>query len=814
MRKILNTTLLIFALLSFVPTLFAAAPQTISYQGFVRDDTGVPLDGTYQVTFALYDGAGSSLPAQWSALLDVEFDQGVFHALLGNAPDTFGANLFGMPLWLGVTVHPNDGSPTPSGTELTPRQPLSSVPYALEAESAELLNGLSSADLDQGAHVLDLNNPHSVTPTQIGSMTRLEIETALGGKAAMLHHHDDLYYPKAQVDTLIQQLNDANAVLSGRIAAIEALDLANELQNLQAQITVLQNAGGTSNDLMQFVTVTGTDIVFSGANLYLNNGSGDQATANNLGNLVVGYNPPGSGSPSRSGSHNLILGEEQAYSATGAIISGSKNTVAAKNASVIAGYNAVITGAWGLALAGSNSEITGTGGVTIAGRNAKAYGTDSLSVGGDNGLASGKYAVRMGGVNNVAAGYASTGVGGFGNNISAPYALVAGGYTNAINSPSPNDPNGTQGRYSAILGGQNNVLNSNYALIAGGDGNNINNGATTTRGLATTIVGGKGNSASGNYALIAGGESNTVESSGVSAVVGRNSNVYGGSNNTASGRDAAIVGGDGNSVTVQNALALGGSGHTVNTTGGETLTRLQQLEDTFTGVSRNGDELIFTGLNIQLLNGLGQTDLANGLGNFTIGYNETRTTGSPPVNDRSGSHYLVLGWRNNYSSWGGVVHGYDNDSTAPLNAILGAQHADTGAEGASVFGGSDGDATALFSSVHGGRRALSSGDYATSVGGNENTVSGFLATGVGGEQNFASGDSVLVAGGSQNTASGSHSVVTGGLNNSAVGDSALVAGGSQNTASGSHSVVTGGSNNSAGRNLSSIRGGRNAQTSP
>jgi hypothetical protein len=56
------------------------------------------------------------------------------------------------------------------------------------------------------------------------------------------------------------------------------------------------------------------------------------------------------------------------------------------------------------------------------------------------------------------------------------------------------------------------------------------------------------------------------------------------------------------------------------------------------GVSRNGATLMLSGLNLQIVNGSGQTNgHANGMGNLIIGYNEKKP-GEPIM---TGSHNLI-----------------------------------------------------------------------------------------------------------------------------------------------------------------------------
>jgi hypothetical protein len=65
-------------------------------------------------------------------------------------------------------------------------------------------------------------------------------------------------------------------------------------------------------------------IQFSGVNVQIVNGEGATATTNGAGNLAVGYDEPSGapGSHPQTGSHNLIVGEQQTYTSYGAILGG------------------------------------------------------------------------------------------------------------------------------------------------------------------------------------------------------------------------------------------------------------------------------------------------------------------------------------------------------------------------------------------------------------------------------------------------------------------------------------------------------------
>jgi hypothetical protein len=52
------------------------------------------------------------------------------------------------------------------------------------------------------------------------------------------------------------------------------------------------------------------------------------------------------------------------------------------------------------------------------------------------------------------------------------------------------------------------------------------------------------------------------------------------------------------------------------------------------------NEVVITGANLRILNGLGFTDTMNGIGNLIMGYNEPREGGE---NRRTGSHKVAMG---------------------------------------------------------------------------------------------------------------------------------------------------------------------------
>jgi hypothetical protein len=188
--------------------------------------------------------------------------------------------------------------------------------------------------------------------------------------------------------------------------------------------------------------------------------------------------------------------------------------------------------------------------------------------------------------------------------------------------------------------------------------------------------------------------------------------------------------------------------------------------------------VVFHGVNVQVVNGLGSTAGVNGLGNVVIGYDEN--TGS---HAQTGSHDLVLGEEQTFTSYAGIVAGQKNAISAP------------------------------FASVAGGWENLADGEFASVAGGRLNHASDLGATVSGGAGNHATGPYASVSGGENNVASGQTSSVGGGLEGSATAFGASVSGGRTNQATGEFSSVTGGRQNVASGLYAAIFGGKAQEAS-
>ena len=138
MKKILQNAAvwLLLATLNAHQVTAHAQGTAFTYQGRLNDGS-TPANGSYDLVFTLYTtntaGVAIAGPATNSA---VAVTNGLFTTLIDFGPTVF----TGDSNWLEIAVRTNGGS---SFTTLVPRQPVTPVPYAITAESANNLAGLA-----------------------------------------------------------------------------------------------------------------------------------------------------------------------------------------------------------------------------------------------------------------------------------------------------------------------------------------------------------------------------------------------------------------------------------------------------------------------------------------------------------------------------------------------------------------------------------------------------------------------------------------------------------------------------------------------
>ena len=252
---------------------------------------------------------------------------------------------------------------------------------------------------------------------------------------------------------------------------------------------------------------------------------------------------------------------------------------------------------------------------------------------------------------------------------------------------------------------------------------------------------------------------------------------------------------------------------------------------------------LFAGTNVQVVNGVGETDTINGLGNVIIGYDEAvQSDPNYPQLDRyvcsegnhwsvgsilakadclglgfvwsishkTGSHNLVVGSKHNYSQYGGLVVGDYNTINGRYASVVGGSRNTASGDSSTVSGGVNNAARGNVSSVTGGHYNVAQVRVSSVNGGSQNTATGILSTVSGGQRNEAIDHFTTIVGGRENEAR-KGSTVLGGSENRAIGYRSTISGGIGNVTRGDESHISGGENNTARGDYSSISGGSNRE---
>lgn len=155
MRKNLFLVLIFFVFICIFSSaiyIFAEIPHLINYQGRLTDTGGVPLNGSYNLTFRIYDAETAGNLLWEETQTGVVINKGIFAVLLGSVTNL---NLaFDKPYFLEIKV----------GNEvMSPRQTITSAAYAMAAENGTPKGGIimwsgSTADIPSGWLLCDGTN--------------------------------------------------------------------------------------------------------------------------------------------------------------------------------------------------------------------------------------------------------------------------------------------------------------------------------------------------------------------------------------------------------------------------------------------------------------------------------------------------------------------------------------------------------------------------------------------------------------------------------------------------------------------------------
>ena len=296
-----------------------------------------------------------------------------------------------------------------------------------------------------------------------------------------------------------------------RIASVAFALRAGTSDALEARVAAIE-------ELLQHFSRSGDNVYVTGANLHIRNKMDATETGNGLGNLIVGYNElRGDETDDRTGSHNIVVGNQHSFASYGGLVAGHRNTISGPYASVSGGYKNAASYQYSSVSGGeinwANSHASCVGG----GYNNTASGKWSFVSGGRYCIASGDYSRAGGGYGNVASGNYSSVGGGYSTEASGEGSSVNGGQENEArgkcSSVNGGQENKASGDYSSVNGGFKNAASQSHSSISGGEINWADSYAScisggynnTTKGRWSFVSGGRFNRTGGDYSTVGGG---------------------------------------------------------------------------------------------------------------------------------------------------------------------------------------------------------------------------------------------------------------------------------------------------------------------
>lgn len=280
-NTLLTMAVLVSTLINFAQ---AQAPRTLNYQGHLTTDGITPVtDGTYNITFTLYDAASAGNNLWFENQATVAVTNGDFQVVLGLiTPINLG---FDIQYWLGITVSPDP--------EMSQRVQLTASAYAmgLNTQSSIIIgqsaNGSVAGELRyngsqfegyNGATWNQLDAAAGISLPYAGSLadstTLFSISnTGLGGAGSFMINN-----PSNTITALYTSTNSPNGL---------ALDVQNSGTSETATTAVFRNTnGGASGATVKVLSTSNAAGVHAeatnGTGVYTQSNGGTPLVANTL----------------------------------------------------------------------------------------------------------------------------------------------------------------------------------------------------------------------------------------------------------------------------------------------------------------------------------------------------------------------------------------------------------------------------------------------------------------------------------------------------------------------------------------------------
>ena len=735
--------LTLFSTFNFQLSTCCAQGTAFTYQGRL-DSSGSPANGSYDIAFTLYltNATGTALAGPVTNTA-VAVTNGLFTTLVDFGPGVF----TGTSNWLAIAVSTNGAN---SFSTLTPRQPLTPVPYAITAENVS--GQISPAQLPAG---LVTNNE-----------TGLNLNGTFSGNGA--------------------SVTNVNAT------ALNGLTATNFWQTGGNTVAAGQFLGSLNNQPVDFYANTNRALrlqyAADGANPAPNVIGG--SAGNSIGNNGYGDFIGGGG----NASYPNAIGPNVYYAA---ILGGEGNTVNGSY-SIAGGGNNTISGGQAVGL-GYNNSVTGSGDIALgSGNEAGNYGQaqNAIAIGtanhadGGNSVAMGNYNTASGltsvamGQHNTASGNYATAI-GYNTIASGPDSAALGTYANAANDGTFVWADDTAGYFTS-------TANNQFLIRAtGGVGINTNNpagnalhvsgnvlvdNATTFTVNASEIIGGISNSIAGGgtYSVIGGGSLNAIQNNASASVI------VGGGLNTIQPNafDSVLVGGAANTIQTNAFYSFLGGGYNNSI----------QTNSSFSILVGGVGNSIQPNSSVSFLGGGQNNFIQANAANSTIvgGYNNS-VSGIGSFIGGGGNDGTTVGGNTNAGNAAVIGGGVDNYIAGANFSVIGGGYLNTiqTLSGYSIIGG--GYINTIWTNSYqsfiggGGQNTILTNAFASMIGGGQGNVI---------EQNAAYS---VIGGGTGNHIEpyAAYSVIGGGDGNSVSGICSVIPGGANNWAAGNYSFAAG-----------------------
>ncbi len=494
----------------------SAVPQgsEFTYQGNLEQNSA-PANGAFDFEFRVFDAPVGGMEMAPSMLVDdLDVDTGIFTTVLdfGDAPFS------GDRVYLEIAVR--QGADTGAYTLLSPRQEITSAPYALHAQFVGP-NSVGTPELQNNSVGASQIISSQVQERVNGSCPEGQSIRVINSNGSVLCETDDT---GASGNAWLTTGNGGTTAGLDFLGTTDAEPM--EIHVEGARVLRLEPSAGSLQSPNVLSGHNGNTVGSGfGASVVHGGSPFDTNQANNDGVTISG----GFGQTANGLSSTISGGRGHTADGEYATVGGGQGHNGLADHSTVAGgnLNTVVSAATAGTVGGGERNDARAPHSVVAGgsfnntNTSLTYLEHSTISGGAQNIATGSFSVIAGGSDNVSENFHTVIGGGQSNRASDSHSVVSGGESNM-----------SDGDHSTVAGGETNMATGDHSTVSGGLDN-------TASGFWDVVSGGTNNQASGSLGVVSGGVSNQSRGNG-SVVPGGRNNVAGGDNSWAGGYGAIV----------------------------------------------------------------------------------------------------------------------------------------------------------------------------------------------------------------------------------------------------------------------------------